>query len=169
MRRVLAILAVMLLGTVPSSSPGMAGPQEVRAVPAPAPSPAYLRTGLTICGANTVPCTQPLFGPEISLSRARAAWVLVTIYARPLTPGGPNPLDQAPHTLRLVVAKSLYQTDAPLQLERWWRGTIRGRRSWKLSSLATLPARAGQPNYFQVLVSVDGWPTPAQQTIAIPL
>jgi hypothetical protein len=168
-KRVHAILAVMLLGTVPFASPDTAGPQEVRAVPAPAPSPAYLRTDLTICAASTVPCPQPLFGPEISLTRARAAWVQVTVYARPLTPGSPIPLDQAPHTLRLVVAKSLYRTDAPLQLERWWRGTIRGRRSWKLSSLATLPARAGQPNYFRILVSVDGWPTPAQQTIAIPL
>jgi hypothetical protein len=168
-KRGLAILAVMLLGTVPFASPGTAGPQEVRAVPAPAPSPAYLRTDLTICAANTVPCPQPLFGPEISLTRARAAWVQITIFARPLTPGGPIPLDQAPHALRLVIAKSLYRTDAPLQLEHWWRATIRGRRSWKLSSLATLPARAGQPNYFRVLVSVDGWPTPAQQTIAIPL
>ena len=168
MTRMIAAGLVAVLGVVGAGTFGTALPRGGYAgQPA---GPAYLRTALTVCATNAFPCRQPLFGPEISLTKARAAWVQVVIDAGPVIPGNPNrPLDQTPHQLRLVVAKSLYRTDAPLALERSWSGTIRGRLSWKLSSLAALPARRGQPNYFRFLVSVDGWPTTAEQIIAIPL
>lgn len=161
-------LAVALSGIAACVAPAMAQAQQ--APGSQTASPAYLRTNLIICASNTIPCQQQLFGPEMSLAQARAAWIQAAVYAGPLTPGNPNPpLDRAPHTLRLVVAKSIYRTDAPLTLGHWWTGQIRGRFSWKLSSLVTLPTRRGQQNYFRFLVSLDGWPTPAEQTVAIPL
>jgi hypothetical protein len=165
MKRVLAgMFAGLVVSAVVPHSP------VAQARTSQAATPAYLRANIAVCAPSNYgrPCSSDYVESALSSAQVRKATVEVTVYARQPQGAANPPLDQTPHTLRLVMAGSYYATDAPATLVRTWVGPIRGRQVWKLLSLLPAPAKGQRPyNLYYLGISVDGWPTLHTSTVRI--